>query len=447
MELMLLPSELLIGILIDLHFRDLLRCREVCIRFKTLIDEDFRARYTFELAVAGMVDGPSSRLTTAERLSILRIRQNAWNKFAWTAKERIPMSMGDVWTLYGNVLDTSLKQIPSAIRGIEGTEWVIPDMSCNMKDICLDPAQDFLVIIEDFWDRSLSTGAPYPDGPTTAMLTHKPKQGGYSYAIQTSEGYLGILMASQQFGDPSELLIWEWRIELNAGLDSVALRPSDRIPALTPRNLPPAYHRTRITSVFLTSRYILIAQAGHNLHEGTLDIVEPSNRSQLVVFDLESSDPVTLSELDYVCVFHYPRTTLMKHNRETVLLSLVPASTFLRVFATLVPGDTRHEFVWSEWGPARVAIHAGAAADDARVNMYGGNPGVGKSSWPCSTSTSSRPVRRRAGREGIMQERTEDITIVADATVLGPAGLFKEEVTTVLPYRQRVFAAPFERAE
>ena len=58
--------------------------------------------------------------------------------------------------------------------------------------------------------KSLSTGAPHPAGPQGGKITYNPKPGDYSYAIQTSEGYLGTLMSSRE-EDASELFIWEWR--------------------------------------------------------------------------------------------------------------------------------------------------------------------------------------------------------------------------------------------
>ena len=107
-----------------------------------------------------MEDGATSSSTTAERLSILRNRQNAWSNFTWSAKENVPMRTGDVWELYGNFLAQSdgertihVKQIPSAIRGIEGTEWAIPDVGCNITEIGIDPAQDLLLVVEHFEDE------------------------------------------------------------------------------------------------------------------------------------------------------------------------------------------------------------------------------------------------------------------------------------------------------
>ena len=107
-----------------------------------------------------MEDGATSSSTTAERLSILRNRQNAWSNFTWSAKENVPMRTGDVWELYSNFLAQSdgertinVKQIPSAIRGIEGTEWAIPDVGCNITEIGIDPAQDLLLVVEHFEDE------------------------------------------------------------------------------------------------------------------------------------------------------------------------------------------------------------------------------------------------------------------------------------------------------
>ena len=104
-----------------------------------------------------MEDGLPSARTTAERLSILHARQTAWSRLAWTANEHVPNRGGDLWNICGNVFARSegkktlyFKQIPSAIRGIEGTEWVITDLGCKMTNIAMDPTQDLLVVFERF---------------------------------------------------------------------------------------------------------------------------------------------------------------------------------------------------------------------------------------------------------------------------------------------------------
>lgn len=102
------------------------------------MDSDVRTQYKIELAAAGMEDGPSSTLTSAERLRVLKAHQEAWDKLAWTSREEVPMHQGGVWELYGGVLaqgdgsrTLAFKQLPSAIRGIEEREWRIEDVGVN----------------------------------------------------------------------------------------------------------------------------------------------------------------------------------------------------------------------------------------------------------------------------------------------------------------------------
>ncbi|KAI1790837.1 hypothetical protein LXA43DRAFT_1095058 [Ganoderma leucocontextum] len=496
MEMILLPSELLVKILIDLDFQNLLRCREVCTRFKNAIDEDLRVQYKLELAIAGMKDGPPSALTTAERLSILRTHQDAWNKFAWTAKEDVRMHKGDVWELHGNVLAQSegnrtlhFKQIPSAIRRIEGTEWVIPDVGCDFTEIGMDPAQDLLIVIEEFWDRSqltcrihlraLSTGAPHP-GPIMAMLTHKPKPGGYSYAIQISEEYLGIVMMCE---NNKELLIWEWKVG--------TLRWHITGPDL-------------LSWAFLTSRFLLITHGGSEFDEDNTTIREPG-RPHFVVIDLESlpsSNPVTLSEVDCVCAFHYPPLEdnievldvliqcypgpdwcpspalsipfsvscedrlfvitlwVIADDDEIGVLLLVPASTFLRALATLAPGETRRKFAWAEWGPRGSRLMREPRMDmSMEVRYVYGTTFVTAEAdldtraqrlreFVVARDFNQLAIRRAVGGAGGKDSGDEwqDVRVVTDTTVFEPAGVFQEEVTTALPYIQRVIV-PFQPTE
>lgn len=111
---------------------------QVCRLLKDIMDADVRTQYKIELAAAGMEDGPSSTLTSAERLRVLKAHQEAWDKLAWTSREEVPMHQGGVWELYGGVLaqgdgsrTLAFKQLPSAIRGIEEREWRIEDVGVN----------------------------------------------------------------------------------------------------------------------------------------------------------------------------------------------------------------------------------------------------------------------------------------------------------------------------
>ena len=127
----------------------------MCKAFHNLVDTDVRFQYRIELAVAGMQDGPSSTLPTADRLAILRERQAAWDTLTWRERHEQPMGAGSVWELYGGVLAQSegkrtltLRQLPSVIRGIPDKQWEIADVGFDIRDFGMDPAQDLLVGVE-----------------------------------------------------------------------------------------------------------------------------------------------------------------------------------------------------------------------------------------------------------------------------------------------------------
>ena len=64
------------------------------------------------------------------------------------------------------------------------------------------------------------------------MLRHNPEPGVYEYIIQTFEDYLGVLMLGEEFGDSSELLIWDWKTGELYLVSTTLLRPCRRAPTL-----------------------------------------------------------------------------------------------------------------------------------------------------------------------------------------------------------------------
>lgn len=58
--------------------------------------------------------------------------------------------------------------------------------------------------------RSLATGKIHPDAPKTGMLVHQLRPERYSYTIQTSEDFLGLLIQGPE-EVACELLIWNWK--------------------------------------------------------------------------------------------------------------------------------------------------------------------------------------------------------------------------------------------
>ncbi|KAI0356942.1 hypothetical protein OH77DRAFT_183926 [Trametes cingulata] len=476
MQFTSLPPELLTGILLELDFQSLFRCRQVCVLLKDLIDQDVRLQYQIELAVAGMEDGPPSATTAAERLRMLNARQDAWDKLAWTEREEIPMSQGGVWELYGGVLAQGegsrslvFKQLPSKIRGIEGRTWRLEDVGVNIRDFGMDPSQDLLVIIENRPEqsgmtcsvhlRSLETGEPHRAAPRPAVVSHLPQVREYSYAIQVSESYLGVLMTSHD-GDHSEMLIWNWK----TGHRHLYLTGADLA-----------------SFAFLTSHHVLlgslpaVAIGEDNLFHG--------DDPRLLVIDLErlsGEHEMDFNDLDYLCEFHYPALTdnfaviglsirsdpapnwtpspglkvpfhvarqdrlfvitlgVIHGNMQVIpLISLVPSSTFLACLDKIAPGETRRAFEWSEWGPAGSRLMPGLPTHSSVWVCYV----YGMTFVMSARSGSQRVVMtldfnqlavRRARQQG--RKRDTYSAINDDNRLSAPSGVFTEEVKTSLPH-------------
>lgn len=199
-------------------------------------------QYNFELAAAGMEDGPPSILSIADRLHCLRRREAAWNRLQWTSDQTMPMHSGGVWELYGGVLaqarsryELCFTRLPSQIRGIEQKDWEIY-LPMLVRDFGMEPSLDLLVVVEQgsvlyvsylkCVHRSvdqivysgnyrihllqLSTGKSHHDAPNPALLHHQTAGANYSFVIQISREYLAIMFISSDDND-SYLVVWNWK--------------------------------------------------------------------------------------------------------------------------------------------------------------------------------------------------------------------------------------------
>ncbi|TCD69894.1 Amino-acid acetyltransferase, mitochondrial [Steccherinum ochraceum] len=290
-----LPTELILQSLNALDFPSVLRCRQLNSAFKDLIDNDAALQYKIELAVDGMEDGPPSALLPAERLQLLRKHRAAWKAMRHTSTHNIPMSGGGVWELYGGVLAQGINprglaftQLPSRLRGIPEKNWTLEDVGFKIRDFGMNPGEDLLVLIvkppQDSTEytihlRSMTTGKPHPHAPKLAELKHIASARNYSFAIQTSGDYLGILFESADEND-NELVVWNWK----SGVVEMVLNVNTQSPFL-----------------FLSDRHVLVAYV-HGL-----DSDEP--RLLLKVFDFMSAPTTKTSctDMPFVCEFALPR--------------------------------------------------------------------------------------------------------------------------------------------
>ncbi|EPQ56060.1 hypothetical protein GLOTRDRAFT_93548 [Gloeophyllum trabeum ATCC 11539] len=163
-----LAVELIIHILKELDFKDIVSLRRVCNDLKCTVDESIALQYEIELAVAGMEDNPGSRLNTAERLSRLRRYTLSWQDMNFKTTETLPAMS---WTLsvlrggiLGRVVDDSqlvFNRLPAHARGIDAREWRLPNAGFDVKAMA-DPLSPWLSPTCVVHVRTLATGDPHP---------------------------------------------------------------------------------------------------------------------------------------------------------------------------------------------------------------------------------------------------------------------------------------------
>jgi len=233
-----LPAELIVRILDALDPQALVNCRRLCRLFKLLIDETISLRYRIELYTSGMVDGPPGRLSTSDRLGLLRSYNASWKILDWNAHTCLPVPEGRLWELYGNVWAHSrgsqtieLVQLPSRLRGIPLRQWTLK-LAFAPRDFGMDPAQDLLVTVERVTNAhllcrvrllTLSSGETHPlakDRPTLEYTRTVPDNPHihWTYSIRVCGDYLGILFINDDIDDDedgNELVVWNWKTGAN----------------------------------------------------------------------------------------------------------------------------------------------------------------------------------------------------------------------------------------
>ncbi|KAF9244554.1 hypothetical protein BU15DRAFT_85930 [Melanogaster broomeanus] len=431
-----LPLELVIHILTFLSYRDLLTCSQLCRLLHTTIKQNALLQYTIELAVGGMQNGPPGVMAHVNRLTTLRNSQAAWNKLKWTDWKDVPMLQGTLYELYGGILVQSthlgglvFRRLPSHYRGIEEHVWSLDLHDVTLRDFTLDPAQDLLVLIArpvlrtgvndarieiSTHLRSLTSGKEHPLATQPPTLIHDMdlRAANVSFMVQIHGDHVAVHFVSHGTA-PSELVVWNWK---------------------TGQTLLDTYSANLMASSFLTDRLILVGGFGD------------------VEFNLTytGSERIEFDEVDYLCAFFFlirsdPSTNWSPPASSPVPFSIGPGPRLYIVtiwvmqgeeispIDLLGEGETRHDFEWTEWGPASTRMIA--QAPHAHV-------------WFSSIITSPRETRNRNPRT-LETEKSwilEDVEWhVGDTSILS-SRVFMGEIRTTLPYRiiRRTLPAPLE---
>ncbi|KAF9229120.1 hypothetical protein BS17DRAFT_771061 [Gyrodon lividus] len=484
-----LPLELIIQILTFIGYRDLLTCSQVCRLFHTTIEQNALLQYIIELAVSGMQNGPHSVMDHANRLAALRNSQAAWNTLQFTGLKDIRMLQGSLYELYGGVLVQSnhlgglvFRRLPSHYRGIDEHVWSLDLPDVNLRDFTLDPAQDLLVLIArpllrtgvhnarmeiSIHLRSLTTGKEHPLAIKPPILTHGVdlRAASLTFMAQVHRDHVAVHFISQTA--PSELVVWNWK---------------------TGQILVNTYSANLMAFTILTERLILVG--------GFRDVEFNLSQPCLFVVALDSghSERTEFEEVDYLCAFLYPAcypwvhplsflirsdpsTNWSPHPSFQVPFSIAPgprlyivtiwvmqgeetssidlfvlSNTLLDRIDSLDEGETRHDFEWSEWGPAGTRMIAQAPHSHVWVCYVFGSK---------FSSITIRPQETRDGNPGTLEVwdfnqlgirrdkprkwlESQDVQWhVGDTSILS-SRVFVGKVRTTLPYRviRRTLPAP-----
>ncbi|KDQ56131.1 hypothetical protein JAAARDRAFT_59537 [Jaapia argillacea MUCL 33604] len=232
-----LPNELIVGVLNELDFRDLLKCRGVSQSFKNLIDHSPHLKYKIELAVAGMIDAGGNNISIKERRTRLMKYQSNWTDLQWQQVENLPLSGGNVWELFGNVMAVktrsgglSFKRLAGHSRSVAAKSWDLENLGVEFMTFALDPSQDLLVLVETTRQglgglptisgtqpfrihlRSMSTGEDHPS--SLDSIYHLAQlyviNGDWRFGVQFLGDNLGISFESAN-SSTTEICVWNWK--------------------------------------------------------------------------------------------------------------------------------------------------------------------------------------------------------------------------------------------
>jgi hypothetical protein len=108
LELLALPTELIVEILASLNLGAFRACENTCCTLRKLIRTDTQLQYRKELLYYGYKDNPFSPLTLTEKLNCLRRHELAWQAPTIEQPVRVHIpdadSLGSFYELKGNIL-------------------------------------------------------------------------------------------------------------------------------------------------------------------------------------------------------------------------------------------------------------------------------------------------------------------------------------------------------
>ncbi|KAJ7629178.1 hypothetical protein DFH06DRAFT_722166 [Mycena polygramma] len=365
-----IPPELVCEILSFLDARTLLLCSCVCELWHDIVKSSPELQYTIELWADGMVRGNPGVSTHAETLEALNNQRRAWKNLEWTSKTVIEiesLTSCRAYELAGGVfaqqqhgrdfLAISLSRLVDDPENARVTHDIGIDPH-DFQDFAIDPTQDLMVFLyvpllgelAHLELRTMSSHEPHPRATHPHLEFSLERDPSMSLSIQIVDEVLGLF-----FPESEGLILFNWT-------DGNVIAAVD---------LP--------TSVadfhFLSSRsYILAHACDDEYTSGRLEIftfgVDCLNSpTQIAVLELPklvsngSISSMTI-EAGAFCAHPLPGTPFSKSNENRIYMILILYNdTWCRLFlhyrwlhqhvldhsrANKTEGES---VLWDDWGP------------------------------------------------------------------------------------------------
>lgn len=291
-----LPNELIAIVFDELDVVSLLRCKQVCQLFLSVITTNAQLLYKAELFFGRFENGRHCNLDTAGRLRACRQYQQAWNHLSFPDSKFIDMHGGHAWELSGGVLCQTMQsrsglacvQLPCKIKDIPEREWTINDFGFEIRDFTVDTSQDLIVALEVVGSipnrtcnvhlRTLMTGEHHPM-TAVPFMTHllSDMHEELRFLIQVCGPRIAVMCQDRGDDPNSRLVVWDWK----SGQQKLYIRDTD----------------LRSFS-FVTEDLILV---------GIVESDETPPRLDIFSIDSFDRELEEYKDVSYICGLEYPR--------------------------------------------------------------------------------------------------------------------------------------------
>ncbi|KAG1762733.1 hypothetical protein EDD22DRAFT_952902 [Suillus occidentalis] len=227
----ILPNELIAIVFDELDVVSLLRCKQVCRLFHSVITTNVQLLYKVELFFGRFENGRHCNLDTVGRLRVCRQYQQAWNNLSFPDSQFINMEDGHTWELSGGVLCHAMQsrsaiacvQLPCKIKNIPERKWIIDDLGFRIRDFTIDTSQNLVVALEisgaipnwtcNLHFRTLMTGKHHPMAAVpsvTHLLSNMHEE--LRFLIQICGSRIAFLCQEHADDVNSRLVVWDWKL-------------------------------------------------------------------------------------------------------------------------------------------------------------------------------------------------------------------------------------------